>query len=171
MLSKICSPIAAINPSSLPLEATASPKIFKTLMVDIGIMHQVCGLKINTDVFNQDLSNLYNGSMAEQFVGQELLAAKQQNAYYWSREAKNSQAEVDYVTTIGNQIIPIEVKSGSAGRLRSMHLFLETFKNTPYGAVVSTHSYSESKEQNLVFIPLYYLFSLVKEDLDVSDFL
>lgn len=45
--------------------------------------------------------------------------------YYWNREKKNSAAEVDYLMANGSNIIPIEVKAGKTGRLKSLHLFLD----------------------------------------------
>ena len=59
-------------------------------------------------------------------------------------------------------IIPIEVKSGSAGRLRSLHLLLKSYLNCPFGLVFSSAPYSELPEQKLKFLPLYYAYSATK---------
>ena len=71
---------------------------------------------------------LNRGLQAEQFVGQELLAYSkpylQSELFYWDRQKPNSSAEVDYVININDRIIPIEVKAGKTGSLRSMQLFL-----------------------------------------------
>ena len=81
--------------------------------------------------------NIYKGFLAEQFVGQELLAAGQNELCYWSREAKSSSAEVDYLIVREGEIVPIEVKSGVSGKLRSMHLLLKTYPNVSAGYVLS----------------------------------
>ncbi|MCK4236190.1 MAG: DUF4143 domain-containing protein [Candidatus Krumholzibacteria bacterium] len=73
----------------------------------------------------------------EQFVGQEILISQQSDIYYWSSEARNSSAEVDYLIVADGKIIPVEVKSGPAGRLRSLHTLLNSFPNCPYGIVFS----------------------------------
>ena len=54
------------------------------------------------------------------------------------------------------QICPVEVKSGAAGRLRSLRLLMDTYPNCRTGYVLSCAPYTESPEQKLVFLPLYY---------------
>ena len=74
------------------------------------------------------LDRMYNGMIAEQIVGQELLAS---NSYelkkplFWVRETGNSNAELDFIQTSRGMIIPIEVKSGKTGTLRSLHSFID----------------------------------------------
>ena len=116
--------------NGLPLEAEAKENIFKTVFLDIGLMQNICGL--SSDIFltsNEDFIKINNGAIAEQFVAQELLNYQdhyiQPSLYYWVREAKNSNAEVDYVIPSCSKVIPIEVKSGKTGTLRSMHLYLK----------------------------------------------
>ncbi len=74
--------------------------------------------------------------MAEQFVGQELLALQamddEPHLFFWTREAKNSQAEIDYLFSAYNAILPIEVKAGSTGRLKSLQVFMSE-KKSPLG--------------------------------------
>ena len=72
---------------------------------------------------------MYNeGSLAEQFIGQELLCLPpyfiESNIYYWIREKRNSAAEIDYVIQSGNQIIPTEVKAGKTGTLKSLQIYV-----------------------------------------------
>ena len=104
----------------MPLGSSASEKKFKAVMLDIGIMQQLCGLTTNNDFFTSDLLDIYKGSLAEQFVGQELISAGNDPLYYWSRDAKSSTAEVDYLFARNETICPVEVKSGSAGKLGAM---------------------------------------------------
>ena len=82
------------------------------------------------------------GEIVEAFVGQELVAysrpLQQQKLYYWTRHERTAQAEVDYVTSIKQEIIPIEVKSGPGTTLKSMYSFLEKHPKTPYGLRFST---------------------------------
>ncbi len=74
-------------------------------------------------------------SLAEQFIGQELLAGIQPHIspqlFYWSREEKNSNAEIDYIFQHKNNIYPIEVKSGKTGTLKSLQLYLIKKSNHP----------------------------------------
>ncbi|MEI6049612.1 MAG: AAA family ATPase [Bacteroidota bacterium] len=151
--------IPAASPAGVPLEASASEKKFKSLMLDIGIMQQLCGLPVDAEIHQSDLLAIHKGALAEQFVGQELVASSGNDAlYYWSREEKSSTAEVDYLISSKGRIYPVEIKSGSAGRLRSLHLLLKTFPECPYGIVLSTAPYAKLPDQKLVFLPIYYAY-------------
>lgn len=108
-----------------PLEHGVVEKVFKTLFLDIGLSNHILKLRL-TDMENISLYN--EGSLAEQFIGQELLCMPpyftETNVYYWMREKRNSAAEIDYVVQSGNQIIPIEVKAGKSGTLKSLQIFV-----------------------------------------------
>jgi hypothetical protein len=161
-LAKIATPIRSIDPSGLPLGASASSKIFKCLMVDIGIMRALCSMPMDIEYTNPDLLKIYNGAMAEQFAGQEMLVSQNGNLYYWSRNAKSSTAEVDYIATMSGSIVPVEIKSAPEGSLKSLHLFLDTYTNCPKGLVFSTHPKMSSTEKKLEFLPLYWVHSATK---------
>ena len=75
--------ISAVSPAGLPLEASASEKKFKAMMVDIGLMQQLCGLSADVEYREDDLLAICRGAMAEQFVGQEFAAAGNDAIYYW----------------------------------------------------------------------------------------
>jgi hypothetical protein len=161
-MARVANKVQAANPSGLPLGATASSRRFKALMVDIGIWQHMCGINIETEYVKTDLLSIYQGAMAEQFVGQEMMISQNSDLYYWARQAKSSTAEVDYLAVIDGNIIPIEVKSGTAGRLRSLHLLLKSYSNCPFGLVFSSAPYSELPEQKLKFLPLYYAYTATK---------
>lgn len=76
------------------------------------------------------LMMINSGAVAEQFAGQHLLSERElyekPELYYWAHEKKNSSAEVDYVTALVRNIIPIEIKAGKTGSLKSLHMFLRT---------------------------------------------
>lgn len=115
--------------NGLPLGAETRESVFKILFLDIGLMASACGLSL-LDIDQIDDLNLVNqGALSEQFVGQHLLYAQPSyrtpELYYWTREKSNSSAEVDYVIPAQGRIIPIEVKSGKSGRLKSLQLFAE----------------------------------------------
>jgi len=159
-LAQVVRKISSGSPAGLPLGASASEKKFKALMVDIGLMQHLCGMPVDIEYNRSDLLAIYQGAMAEQFVGQELAAGGQEELYYWSREAKSSTAEVDFLIVLNGRIHPVEIKSGASGRLRSLHLLLETFPNCPSGFVFSSAPYSELPRQKLVFLPLYYAYAI-----------
>jgi predicted AAA+ superfamily ATPase len=158
-MARIITKIPSTDPSGLPLGASSSDKVFKGLMVDIGLMRYLTGMPMDVEYQKAELLNIYQGGMAEQFVGQEMLLSQNGSLHYWSRRAKSSSAEVDYLAIIDGKIYPIEVKSGPSGRLKSLHLFLKTYQNCPKGIVFSTGPYRELAEERISFVPLYYAFS------------
>ncbi len=110
-----------------PLGAEADERNFKALYMDVGLMCSALHLSL-LDLRREDLSLVNDGAMAEQFIGQHLLYGcpwyETPNLYYWMREAKSSAAEVDYVIAQGQQIVPVEIKAGKTGTLKSLHRFL-----------------------------------------------
>ena len=143
--------------AGLPLEAGVKDAFFKVLFLDVGLLHAVNGIYLDT-VQAKDFIALYKGAVAEQFVGQELLAYQNPYSrpllYYWAREAKNSNAELDFLIQKEGEVIPIEVKSGSIGRLRSMHMYMEKYQ-LRQGIKISQAPYDS--ENQIISLPLYSL--------------
>lgn len=103
-----------------------------------------------------DFLNTYNGALAEQFVAQELAAAfGGDEPHWWKRDAKNAQAEVDFMVASNGRVQPIEVKSGSAGRLKSIHQLMREYPAVQDAVVFSSAPYGEIAEQRLKFLPIY----------------
>ena len=163
-MARIVHKVPAASPAGLPLGASANERKFKIVFLDIGLMQFLNGIQIYQEFSKGDLLSIYNGVLAEQFVGQELIACKKGELYFWAREAKSSTAEVDYLTVAHGHICPIEVKSGKAGRLKSLHLLLKEFPDVPMGYVLSSQPTAELPEQKLKFIPLYQVENYFCED-------
>lgn len=124
--ARVCHRVHHSHCSGLPLQAGISEKTYKLLFMDIGIANHICGndwLYISS-FMDKELVN--EGALAEQFIGQHLIAVKNQSPQvcYWVREEKSANAEVDYVTSQGNLILPVEVKAGKSGSLKSLHQFV-----------------------------------------------
>lgn len=162
--AKIIIKVRSASPAGLPLGSSASNKKFKVIFLDIGLMQQACGLQGIDEYSKENLLSIYRGALAEQFVGQELLSSGQHELFYWSRQSKSSNAEIDYLFANHGHILPVEVKSGPAGKLKSLHILLKTFKNIKNGYVLSTQKYSEIPEQKIIFLPLYYAYAMGKEN-------
>lgn len=95
-------------------------------VLDTGLMNYL--LQIQKEIIStEDLQQVYQGTMIEHLAGQELLA-HQYNAlstlYFWVREKNTSNAEVDYIYPYEGKLIPIEVKAGKEGSLRSLHQYM-----------------------------------------------
>ncbi|MBN8720201.1 hypothetical protein SAMN05444410_10538 [Hydrobacter penzbergensis] len=95
--------------------------------LDTGLLNYMAG--IQTDIIqSEDLNSVYNGTMIEHLVGQEILAHQYlslSSLYFWVREKSTSNAEVDYLYPYEGKLIPIEVKSGATGKLKSLHIFMD----------------------------------------------
>ena len=130
---------------------------YKALFIDVGLAQASLGLNLGDWYLQRDKAFINKGALVENFVGQEILvyadAHRRQQLFYWHREAKSSQAEVDYLMQKNQHIIPIEVKSGAGTALKSMRLFLDTHPATPYGIRFSTQPFS--LHENLYSYPLY----------------
>lgn len=148
------------NGSGLPLISTRDEQRFKLHFLDTGLMVKATHLPANI-LLQDDFFSLNRGSIMEQLVGQELLAytaAEEPGAlYYWSRDKKGSMAELDYLVAVDDQIIPIEVKAGSTGRLKSLQIFLQE-KQYPLGVKISLDPLS--LKGNILSLPAYMIRSL-----------
>lgn len=159
--ARLFTKVVAASPAGAPLGASISEKKFKTVFLDIGLLSNLCGYYSDKKMPKQNLAAAYNGKLAEQFAGQELRASTSENLYYWSREARGSSAETDYLIEKEGEIIPVEVKSGKSGSLKSLHLLLHTFSNIKRAFVFTEDKYGELPEQKIKFLPLFNIGSFL----------
>lgn len=150
----LIAPVLATTASGLPLSAGVKGRKFKLILLDIGLLGSSMGLT------NEKLRapHLMSGALAEQLVGQELLAyadpRRPAELFFWNRDQPSSAAEVDYVIQADGLIVPIEVKAGSTGRLRSLMMFMEE-KQSVVGVKVSLDPLR--KHQRILSLPIYLL--------------
>ena len=127
----------ATSAGGLPLGAGASSKYLKPIYLDVGLMQRACGRSPGQLIESKNLPADFRGQIAEQFVGQELLVqrsgSENDQLFFWQRAERGSTAEIDFLISNEGQIFPIEVKSGPSGRLRSLHLFLDSHPNISIG--------------------------------------
>ncbi|MCP5502027.1 MAG: ATP-binding protein [Leptospiraceae bacterium] len=153
--AKLITKVPSIHSLEPPLNSQINHKKFKIILLDIGLWQQLGGILPAHEILETNLSNLYRGALAEQFVGQELLVGFNE-LRYWYKDKKSSNAEVDYILEKENQAIPIEVKSGSAGSLKSLHQLFELNPETPYSIVFSSRLPGLIAEKKIIFLPLYF---------------
>lgn len=112
---------------AVPLGAETKIRISKFLFLDIGLLLAAQNIPAQS-LMHAPLELANRGLLAEQFVGQQLLYAKppyvNPELYYWQPPKAEGQAEVDFLFTQGNTIIPVEVKAGSTGTIKSLHTFV-----------------------------------------------
>ena len=142
--------------AGLPLGAEADDLHYKVIMVDVGLMQNLCGA--TDQLLDGDPMRINDGAVTEQFVGQELLAHRspyeRPELYYWRRRQKNSAAEVDYLTAAAGRVVPIEVKAGKAGRLRSLAVFADRYEPP---VAVRVYAGPFRRDGGLLSVPLYGL--------------
>lgn len=158
------------NANGMPLQAEVNDKKFKLFLLDIGLLQRSLQIDINS-WDTESLLDFYNGALAEQFVGQELLAYSDPQVnnklYYWENRDYKSSLEVDFVCSIGQKIVPIEVKAGHAGRMKSIKQFLDK-KSISLGVKISEAPLE--LEGNILNIP-FYLVSQLPELLQDAEFI
>lgn len=126
--ARICHRVTSCHANGLPLGAEVDEKYIKVIFLDVGLCSAVLGLTLNQITSTEEIALINKGVVAEQVVGQLLRTIEasylEPELYYWLREEKGSSAEIDYVIQNGTQVIPVEVKAGSTGTLKSLHLFM-----------------------------------------------
>jgi len=171
-MARVVSKVLHTHASGLPLQAEADESVYKLLFLDVGLMNAICGLTWRTLSRKDDAELVNDGAIAEQFVGQHLLEmladSPTRELTYWLREGRSSNAEVDFVAAVEGRIVPIEVKAGARGSLRSLHQFVAE-KHVPLAVrfdtnppsrqtVAATVRTSEGEipvEYELISLPLY----------------
>jgi len=126
--SRLCHKVQSANANGIPLGAEINPKIFKIILIDVGLVSTLLGLKLHQFNNIDDILLINKGALAEQVVGQLLRLLSpfyvEPTLHYWCRELASSSAEIDYLIQDNQQLIPIEVKAGAEGKLRSLHQFM-----------------------------------------------
>jgi predicted AAA+ superfamily ATPase len=154
----------------LPLSAQADDSHFKVVFLDCALAQTVLGLDMGPWILQAPQTLANRGAIVEAFVGQELLCYgpvdRRAALHYWHRESPSSNAEVDYVVQRGERIVPIEVKSGAEGRLRSMHAFLSSHPQCARGIRFSSNAFSS--HGSIDTRPLYAVAGAVCDDLSAA---
>jgi uncharacterized protein len=159
--------------NGIPLKAEADDSIYKPYFLDCGLMNRSCRVDwVSTEELK--LPKFINeGHLAEQFIAQHLLALEPENEtpklHYWIREKKSTNSEIDFLAQANHTIIPLEVKAGKSGTLRSLHQFshlkgilhaIRFDTNPPSTQIVNHHVATPKGEQTavsyrLTSLPLY----------------
>lgn len=126
-LARLCHRIEHTAAGGLPLGAEGNPRLFKLIVADVGIGTAQLGLS-RVNLRNLDQTIWANkGGLAEQFAGQHLRCIfppwEDPRLFFWQRTG-GRQGEIDYVMQHENHVLPVEVKSGSAGSMKSLHTFM-----------------------------------------------
>jgi predicted AAA+ superfamily ATPase len=128
----------------IPLAAQIDEKKYKAILFDSGIHQRVLGLDLAVHSMKDDVHLINDGSIAEVYAGIELIAGasrrSESHLFYWHRESRARNAEVDYVCAYGEVIVPIEVKALVRGGMKSLHVFLSE-RETAQGIRLSQENF------------------------------
>ena len=83
------------------------------------------------------------------------IASSNGQLFYWRRDSRGSNAEVDYLIERDGEIVPVEIKSGKSGRITSLHLLLDNFPSLKTAYVLTENKQMEIKDQRIRFLPLF----------------
>jgi uncharacterized protein len=145
--------------------------------LDTGLINYATNM-VKDILSKEDIADVYRGRIAEHITGQELLAMSNSimnKLQFWVREKKQSSAEIDYLYQYNGKLIPIEVKSGSIGKLRSLHQFMDV---APHHLAVRVwqgpYSVEKAKtiagtEFTLLNLPFYLVHRIERELDKISD--
>ncbi len=129
--ARVVNKVTRTAANGVPLSAEENTKFFKLLFLDVGLVSTM--LNVSWQALQEDLMLINRGGLAEQWVGQELLSSLDghltPHLHYWAREARSSSAELDYVVAT-EQPVPVEVKAGKSGSLKSLQLFMKEKPST-----------------------------------------
>lgn len=166
MLLKLVYPVTSVK---LPLVPNLRKKP-RLQMLDTGLVNHSLGIEEEL-ISEKYLDDVYRGKIAEHIVGQELLGVTHSvdsTVDFWVRDKKQSSAEVDFIIQFKGLLIPIEVKSGPSGKLRSLHQFIDI---SPHIWAVRFYSGNfnienaetiEGKKYKLINLPIYTVGKLRK---------
>lgn len=144
-MAGLCYKVYHTSANGVPLAAERNYKKFKTLFIDTGLFQRRMKVKLADYMFAHKLDHINKGNIAEHFVGVELVKQlflkSKPDLFYWKREKRGSNAEVDFLLECNRQIIPVEIKSGTQGKMQSLHKFMHE-KNVDTGIRISMENFS-----------------------------
>ncbi len=152
-LAGIASKVSRLEHMSLPFKANASDSDFKLYMSDTGLCCASQSATYEDIVFENPMFNDFKGGLVENYVYTQL-KTNHLEIYYWN---ENNQNEIDFITRINGQIIPIEVKSSTHNKSHSLKKFVSK-SETPYSIRISARNFGI--ENGIKSVPLYAVFMI-----------
>jgi hypothetical protein len=132
-------------------------------MVDTGLLGAKLDISSQIIIEGNKLFSEYNGAFIENYVATELIRRGFEDLFYWS---SNGEAEVDFVVTCNEKILPVEVKSGYSRKTKSLKIFSEKF-NPKYRYRFSPRNYIQ--DNDFINIPLYGCGYFIRKDTKINN--
>ena len=155
-------PVTHTAANGIPLGAEINPKFQRFFIFDTGIFQRILDLDTSKMFISNDFKVINRGAIAEMFVGLELIknasCYNPISLYYWQREKRQGNAQVDFLLQNREQIVPVEVKSGTQGAMQSLRLFMAE-KNIKRGIRTSLENFTHY--ENIDVYPIYAISNLL----------
>ena len=182
-LAGIITPVIHTNANGLPLGSEVDPTYRKMLLLDSGLLLRWLNMtgdtsELTAQILTQSVTDLVNkGALTEMIAGLELLRYRTPNMrhelFYWVRKAKNAQAEVDYLATYQSEVLPIEVKAGTQGGMKSLWQFMreKKLKNAIRASLENfdMFTYTDTEEEAIRTVWVCPLFALSQINKVITD--
>jgi hypothetical protein len=150
-----------ITKAGLPITAYEDFDAFKLFMLDVGLLGALTNLDVKTLLEENKIFEEFKGAIAEQYVLQQFKTIKDLPIFYWSNET--SRSKIDFIIEIDSKIIPVEVKSSTNLKAKSLKNYIEKFEPE---IAIRTSMADYKKTDNLYDIPLFLIRTLFPLKLD-----
>ncbi len=137
----------------MPISVYGDLSSFKLYMGDVGLLVMKSGMSRQAILSGSEVENTFAGAIAENYVAQSFMA-KGYGLFYWT---SGNAAELDFVLQKGNDIVPVEVKSGTRTKAKSLNLFVQKYQPS-YSIRISAKNFGF--ENNIQSVPLYAVFCI-----------
>lgn len=169
--ARISHQVISTHANDVPLAAETNERFFKEIFLDVGLCSAQLGLTLNKVQAVAEINLINKGGIAEQAAGQILRTVFpfyiDPALYCWMREDVGASSEVDYILQHNHRVIPLEVKAGTTGTLKSLHYFMGKKKftlavrvNSDYPSTVDVNmkdTTGKPVQYKLLSIPFYLL--------------
>jgi uncharacterized protein len=146
--------VTQISRPEIPLSVYEDTRLFKILAVDIGLLRRLAGLSAASIITGDHHYSEFKGAMAENLFAQEILAYGIDKLHFWT---SSNTAEIDFVISNENRIIPVEIKAADNVRAKSLNIYSEKYK--PEVKVrVSMKGFGYDSDRKLICLPHYMLY-------------
>jgi len=149
-------PAYQVTTPKLPLSGYSDRSKFKIYMLDTGLLGAYLDISPKTIIQPDQLFLEYNGAFIENYIATQFTASDEKELFYWKSK---SDAEVDFIKHIDEFIIPVEVKSGNSGKIKSLRSYDNKYQPQ---LIIRTSPANVHLDNNFINIPLYYAFNMQK---------
>ncbi len=148
--SRLVAKVSRVQNPKLPLRAHADLSKFKLYMLDVGLLVRMSDLDPKAYMTGSKLFTEFKGALTENYVAQCLTATHEKALHYWE---SNGKAEIDFLLNDNNTVLPLEVKSGSSTKSKSLSVYKQKY-NPNLRVRLSIKNLI--LDQDLLNIPLFY---------------